>query len=52
VACHECNSSKQGAWAEDFLRSLYREGTLSKSDLKNRLQMLGRLQEGTLLPTM
>jgi hypothetical protein len=48
AACHECNSTKQAEAADAFLRSLYRRGVLSQTDLESRLAHLARLQEGSL----
>jgi len=50
VACHDCNSKKAGADARDFVRSLYRTGLLSESDLTQRLHALDQLQGGELVP--
>lgn len=49
-ACHSCNTTKQAADARDFVRSLYRKGTLSQADLEDRLEELTRLQGGRLVP--
>ncbi|MCE5182043.1 MAG: HNH endonuclease [Betaproteobacteria bacterium] len=49
-SCHECNTTKQDQVASDFLRSLYRKGTLSQSELENRLSVLEQLQLGKLAP--
>jgi hypothetical protein len=50
VACHDCNSKKSGGDARDFVRSLYRTGILSESDLSQRLHALDQLQAGELVP--
>ena len=50
AACRRCNNRKDSALAEDFLRSLYREGILSGDDLSVRLSQLGRLRAGELRP--
>ena len=50
VACHDCNSKKAGADARYFVRSLYRTGLLSESDLSQRLHALDQLQAGELVP--
>lgn len=52
AACHECNALKQGAEAAEFLRSRYRSGVLSQSELQERLATLERLQIGQLVPEM
>lgn len=49
-SCHECNTTKQAQVASDFLRSLYRKGVLSQTELENRLTALEQLQLGKLLP--
>lgn len=50
VACHDCNSQKREADGRDFLRSLYRSGVLSQSDLTRRLHALDQLEAGALVP--
>jgi 5-methylcytosine-specific restriction endonuclease McrA len=50
VSCHPCNAVKQEQSADDFLRSFYRQGILSKGDLSERLAALSSLQSGHLLP--
>jgi hypothetical protein len=50
AACHECNTSKGATPAEDFLRSLYRRGTLSQLELETRLSSLEGLRTGGLVP--
>jgi hypothetical protein len=50
AACRRCNNRKDSALAEDFLRSLYREGILSGDDLSGRLSQLGHLRVGELRP--
>lgn len=52
VACHDCNSLKQGSPAEDHLRSLYRRGLLSADELAGRLSALEQVGEGRLVPTI
>ncbi len=52
VACHECNTSKQGTLPADFLRALYRDGLLSKEDLKARSEALAELQAGDRKPSL
>lgn len=49
-SCHECNTTKQDQVAADFLRALYRKGTLSQAELENRLSVLEQLQQGKLVP--
>jgi hypothetical protein len=52
VACHECNAYKQGRRPDDFLRALYRRGTLSQDELEERLTSVERLQRGELVPVV
>ncbi len=51
AACRQCNNRKSAETAEDFLRTLYREGMLSSEDFKDRLSHLERLRVGDLRPT-
>ena len=46
--CLECNSRKGERPAADFLRSLYREGSLTRADLIRGLQSLNDLAAGKL----
>jgi hypothetical protein len=48
AACHECNSLKQAAAPDDFVRRLYRGGLLSQQDVTARLERLVRLRAGLL----
>lgn len=48
ACCHECNSLKQGAPVEDFLRSLYRRAVLSQDDLTVAIARIAKLQAGQL----
>lgn len=50
AACRQCNNRKNAETAEDFLRTLYREGLLSPEDFKGRLSHLERLRAGELRP--
>lgn len=50
VSCHECNTTKQAKHAGDFIRSLYRRGVLSQSELEERLLAVETLQSGKLVP--
>jgi hypothetical protein len=52
AACHKCNTRKQAAEAEAFLRSLYRKGMLSESELEGRLSALESLKNGDLKPVL
>lgn len=44
------HDKKGNASAEDFIRSLYRDGLLSEDELKDRLQALEQLKAGELKP--
>jgi hypothetical protein len=48
--CMECNSSKGGRPAPDFLRGLYRKGRLTPGELDGRLRALKDLATGKLRP--
>ena len=50
AACRRCNNRKSDSPAEDFLRSLYREGLLSGDEFSARLSLLSRLFAGDLKP--
>jgi predicted DNA-binding transcriptional regulator len=50
-SCIECNSQKGERPADDFLRSLYREGRLNSSELASRLRALDALASGKLCPS-
>jgi 5-methylcytosine-specific restriction endonuclease McrA len=50
VACHECNTQKQGLDAADFVRTLYRRGIMSQAELEDRLGSIEKLKGGTLVP--
>lgn len=50
--CIQCNSQKGEMPAEDFLRSLYREGRLNTSELAARLHALDALACGKLRPSL
>lgn len=52
AACLDCNNRKNDIPADDFLRSLYRQGLLSADELTTRLESLQRLREGKLKPTL
>ena len=51
-ACRRCNNRKNDVPAEDFLRSLYREGILSGDEFSFRLALLNKLLAGELKPAM
>lgn len=48
--CAECNALKGQRSAKEFLRKLYREGSLSGSELKMRMGALRALAAGKLVP--
>ena len=50
AACRQCNNRKGPANADDYLRTLYRDGLLSREDFEDRLTHLEQLQDGTLKP--
>jgi hypothetical protein len=52
AACRNCNNRKGKGLAEDYLRSLYRDGFLSDSELHDRLAFLQRLLAGELRPEL
>ena len=52
AACRRCNNRKNALLAEDFLRSLYREGILSGDEFSVRLSLLEQLRAGILKPTL
>jgi hypothetical protein len=52
ASCRQCNNRKNAEIAEDFLRTLYREGLLSSEDFKGRLSHLERLRAGELRPKL
>ena len=52
ASCRQCNNRKSAETAEDFLRTLYREGLLSSEDFKGRLSHLERLRAGELQPVL
>jgi 5-methylcytosine-specific restriction endonuclease McrA len=51
-SCMECNSEKGERLAEEFVRGLYRERSLTAAELKNRLRALDALAAGKLRPTI
>ncbi len=51
-ACRRCNNRKGDLSAEDFLRSLYRDGILSGDEFSVRLSLLGQLLAGELKPPL
>ena len=52
ATCHECNSLKQGQDGVDFVRALYRNGIVSQAELAERLEAIGKLRSGQLVPVI
>jgi hypothetical protein len=52
AACRECNNRKGSLKAEDFLRMLYRTGTLNSAELESRMSQLKCLQNGEHCPVI
>jgi hypothetical protein len=50
--CIECNSRKGDRRASDFLRTLYRQGRLTPTELNGRLRALKDLAAGKLRPSL
>jgi hypothetical protein len=50
AACRECNNRKGSSTAEDWLRTLYREGFLNVVTFQERQSHLDRLRAGELKP--
>ena len=50
ATCHECNSTKTGKNGDDFVRLIYRKGTISASELENRLIAIEKLKNGEIQP--
>ena len=48
----ECNSAKKEHSAADHLRSLYRDGRLTATELNKRLRVLNDLATGKLRPEL
>ena len=52
AACRQCNNRKGSSGAEDWLRTLYREGLLDAKGFQDRVSHLERLRSGELKPEM
>jgi hypothetical protein len=52
AACRRCNNRKDSLLAEDFLRTIYRDGILSGDELANRMSLLTQLRSGQLKPAV
>jgi len=50
ASCRECNNRKDASSAEDWLRTLYREGFLNSALFQERMSHLERLRAGELKP--
>lgn len=50
AACRQCNNRKGAGLAEEFLRTLYRDGLLSQEDVQDRMGNIERLRRGDLKP--
>jgi hypothetical protein len=50
ASCHKCNTRKLATEAEDYLRSIFRKGMLSDSELEGRLSATEALKSGNLKP--
>lgn len=50
ASCRQCNNRKGAEAAEDFLRTLYREGFLTMEEQTERQEMLSLLKSGGLKP--
>ena len=50
AACRECNNRKGSSTADDWLRTLYREGFLDAAAFQDRQSHLDRLRAGELKP--
>lgn len=52
AACRTCNNRKGDSFADDWLRTLYREGFLDAGEFEDRLSHLQQLRAGLLMPTV
>jgi hypothetical protein len=52
AACRQCNNRKGAIPADEFLRSLYRDGFLGAPELQDRLAQLDKLRAGDLKPSV
>ena len=50
AACRRCNNRKNSLLAENYLRSIYRDGILSGDDFAIQISLLARLPSGKLRP--
>jgi hypothetical protein len=52
AACRACNNRKGSMAASDFVRKLYREGSLNADEFQDRMAALDKLEAGELLPNV
>ena len=52
ASCHECNSAKIGKNGDDFVRLIYRKGTISANELENRLIAIEKIKNGEIRPNI
>lgn len=52
AGCRQCNNRKNASSADDWLRTLYRDGFLGTEEFEDRLSHLQSLKEGLLKPKM
>jgi hypothetical protein len=50
AACRQCNNRKNASSAEDWLRTLYRDGFFGTHEFEDRLSHLQQLRAGLLKP--
>lgn len=50
AACRQCNNRKNDSSADDWLRTLYREGFLAAAEFEERVSHIERLRAGQLKP--
>jgi len=52
AACRQCNNRKNDSAADDWLRTLYREGFLGATEFEERLSHLQQIKAGLLKPSV
>ena len=52
AACRQCNNRKNASPADDWLRTLYRDGFLGAPEFEQRLSPLQQLRAGFLKPSI
>lgn len=50
AACRQCNNKKGSVHADQFIRSLYRQGLLNESETADRISALAALKNGDIKP--